>query len=261
MPASLLLLVAAWERPTVRGLRRAPAVLALVVALTVAQPFGVVASKQEGDAPRPPPRPEPSPLSPAQSNGDDVHVARLFGLVPVLPFRFYQREKPLSGLAENTPNKTLRIRSWFWLPILTNATRVADTCSEDVLTPCWEPGYPYGKELTVYRRGGSQWATLYNPPGEGSGGCPDTRLIHLEAQRRSRVPRRAGLLGPGRGARDRGAPKAVSRNRLKSVRHPRHPTTCRVSLTDQRGDRAHQLCEVGWLRLRRTRACWRSAGR
>ena len=167
MPASLLWLVAAWERPTARGLRRAPTVLAVIVGLTVAQPFGVVASKEERASPPPPtdaPQPgAPSLPEPERSNGEDVHVARLFGLVPVLPFRFYQREIFLSGLGENAPNETLRIRSWFWLPVLTNATEVAEACSGDVFTPCWRPGQ---QTLTVFREGGTQWATIDNPPGE-----------------------------------------------------------------------------------------------
>ena len=134
---------------------------ALVLALTVAQPFGVVASKDAG-APMPPTEAE-------QANGDSVHVARLFGLLPVVPFRLYQREIFLSGLGENAPNKTLRARSWFWLPALTNATQVAETCSDDVLTPCWEPGE---QDLTVFREGATTWATIDNPPGRDPSRAP-----------------------------------------------------------------------------------------
>ena len=145
---------------------------ALVLALTVAQPFGVVASKEAG-APRPPTEAE-------QANGDSVHVARLFGLLPAVPFRLYQREIFLSGLGENAPNKTLRARSWFWLPALTNATQVAETCSDDVLTPCWEPGE---QDLTVFREGGAQWVTIDNPPGRDSGPAqiPDSFTWKLSA--------------------------------------------------------------------------------
>lgn len=178
MPASLIWLVAAWERPTARGLRRAPTVLAVVVGLTVAQPFGVIASKED-DAPRPPTPAPPNQLDPPQTNGEDVHVARLFGVVPVLPFRFYQRQIFLSGLAENTPNETLRVRSWFWLPVLTNATEVTETCSNDVFTPCWNGG----QNLTVFREGGAQWATIDNSAGRGSSqpDLPDSFTWKLSA--------------------------------------------------------------------------------
>ena len=163
MPASLLWLIAAWERPTGRGHRTAPTLLALVVALTVAQPFGVIASKEDA-APRPPVY---------AGNGHSVHVARVLG-IPLLPFRLYSRSSVSFG--ENTPKATLRARSWFWLPALTNATQIAETCSSDVFTPCWDPepgsGNP-GNDLTVFRKGGKQWVTIENPAGrEERGPCP-----------------------------------------------------------------------------------------
>jgi len=170
VPASILWLVAAWRDPKSRGLR-APTVLALILALTVAQPFGVVASKEAG-------APPPTEAGP---NGESVHVARLFGFLPVLPFRLYQREIFLSGLGENAPNETLRARSWFWLPLLTNATQVAETCSDDVLTPCWKPGYSSEQNLTVLREGGTHLATIDNPPGRGEAQIPDSFTWKLRA--------------------------------------------------------------------------------
>ncbi len=166
MPASLLWLIAAWKRPTGRGHRTAPTVLALVVGLTVAQPFGVIASKKDA-APRPPVY---------AGNGHSVHVARVFG-IPLLRFRLYSREVFWPG--ENTTTATLRARSWFWLPALTNATQIAETCSNDVLDPCWDPepgSGTSGSDLTVFRDGGKQWVTIDNPDGRQQekerGPCP-----------------------------------------------------------------------------------------
>ncbi len=136
--------------------------LALILALTVAQPFGVIASREKA-APRPPPDAE---------NGDSVHFARVFG-IPALPFRLYSRPNLLQ--AENAPWATLRARSWLWLPALTNASRIAETCSSDVLTPCWKPERGWGRgqtDLTVFQDGGKQWATIDNPLGRGSGPAP-----------------------------------------------------------------------------------------
>lgn len=147
-------------------------VLALAVALTVAQPFGVVASKEKA-APRPPPN---------AANGHSIHVARVFG-IPVLPFRLYSRSVFWPG--ENTPTANLRARSWFWLPALTNATQIAETCS-DSLTPCWNPepgsGHPQN-DLTVFRNGGKQWVTIDNPAGKNSGPAriPDSFSWELRA--------------------------------------------------------------------------------
>ncbi len=168
MPASLLWLVAAWERPTARGLRTAPAVLALVVALTVAQPFDVIASKEE--APPQPPK--------DAERGESVHVARVLG-IRVLPFRLYNRDKFWPG--ENTPTETIRARAGFWLPVLTNASEIAETCSTDVQTPCWNPRS--GQNLVVFRDGGKQWATIDNPPGSGPGpaSIPDSFTWKLSA--------------------------------------------------------------------------------
>lgn len=149
-----------------RGHRSAPTLLALVVALTVAQPFGVIASKEDS-APQPPVY---------AGNGHSVHVARVFG-IPLLPFRLYSRGVFWSG--ENAPTATLRARSWFWLPVLTHASEIAETCSSDVLTPCWDPepglGHPRA-DLTVFRDGDKQWVTIDNPGGrqevEERGPCP-----------------------------------------------------------------------------------------
>ena len=150
VPVSLWWLVRARLAPTAKRTRRA-VVLALVVGLTVAQPFGTVAVPQD--------RLPPTGARPLQPRS--VHVARLFGVLPVLPFSLYPRKDLYSG--ENAPSATLRARSWFWLPVLTNSTNIKDMCSPSVDIPCWEPNdvkaYGNPRVLKVYESDGV-WVVL-----------------------------------------------------------------------------------------------------
>jgi hypothetical protein len=155
VPLSLVWLLLAWRRPNPERLRRA-SILALVLALTIAQPFGLVAEKSG-----------PPPASAEQRDPAAIHVAYLFGVVPVEPFALYSRDDLLSGLAENVTSATLRARSWFWGPFLTNSTKVGDICNQsDVFDPpCWQPDRSqsgYAHTLSLSEDGGNYWATLHN---------------------------------------------------------------------------------------------------
>jgi len=156
VPVSIvwLIVVATEPRP---GRWRAPAALAFVLGLTVAQPLGIVATEQPGEPRR----------ATAQEHADSegVHVARLFGVIPVLPFKLYRRDVFLAG--ENTPTKTMRARSWLWLPILSNATEVTEMCA-DVFIPCWHDAYLSGgvkevpRTMSVVRDDGAHWVVVDN---------------------------------------------------------------------------------------------------
>lgn len=146
VPVSIVWLLLACVSPSRRRAHRSIA-LALVLAFTVAQPFGIVADTQ----PAPPP-------GARAVDATSVHVARLFGFLPVLPFVPYHEDYVWSG--ENRPTAALKARSWFWVPILVNATTIKDICSNDVFTPCWGPGH--SDVLTLTEHGGRYYATLVN---------------------------------------------------------------------------------------------------
>jgi hypothetical protein len=151
---SLVWLLVAVLRPTPRDFRCAFR-LSVLLAVTVAQPLGVVASRQS--------QLPPADAKPVSTEG--IHVARLFGVVPLLPFALYDRENPIE--LEHKAS-TLRARSWLWLPVLTNSTDITRMCdSEDVVTyPCWESSadrttFYNANNLRVVTKDGEIWATLY----------------------------------------------------------------------------------------------------
>lgn len=137
-----------------RVTRAAP--LSLLLALTVAQPFGIVAERRTA-----------LPPQAKRIDAGGLHVARLFGL-PVAPFALYYREDLDNGFTENQSTATVRARSWLWLPLLKNATEVAELC-KDAFSPCWRPDLPLGAEsdyantLEVFAADGAHWARIENP--------------------------------------------------------------------------------------------------
>src|SRR4051812_40964563 len=91
--ASVSWLVVAMRR---RTRLRGPVALCLFTALTVAQPFGVVAS------------PDDAPRRGGAVSAEDVHlIGGPAGLR--IPFAVYHREDALGGLAENTTHASLRV--------------------------------------------------------------------------------------------------------------------------------------------------------
>ena len=170
VPVSLWWLAVAWLAPAAKRTRRA-VVLALIVGLTVAQPFGIVAVRQN----RLPPT--DARLLPSRS----VHVARLFGVIPLLPFELYPRTN--CWTLENRPSATLRARSWFWLPVLTNSTDVKDMCSNSKFDPCCESADANAsrrKALSVDERDGV-WVVLRNMyPVASNIGVPQFYVWKLE---------------------------------------------------------------------------------
>ncbi len=156
VPVSLLGLVWAMLRRSRRA-RRWSVPLALGLAVTVAQPFGIVANRVAG----PPPG--------AKFVGStDVHVARIGGVVPILPFVLY-REDILGPVGDQSPTARLKARSWLWLPILTNATRIHDICASDVTVPCWSAATSrtsiFGTGVSLEEKAGRFYVTLYAPLG------------------------------------------------------------------------------------------------
>jgi hypothetical protein len=147
----LIWLCIAAGRARRRSLLRAT-VPAALLAVTVAQPFGVVARKTS-----------PPTAAPAVDHPTHVHIVHAAG-IPIAPFRLYPREDLLAGWAENTTSSTLRARSWLWLPVLTNSTRVAGMCDNSTLRPCW--GGTYDDRLVMLRKGRSYWVMFATRNGE-----------------------------------------------------------------------------------------------
>jgi hypothetical protein len=142
---SLIWLCIAAGRARRRGLLGAT-VLAAVLAVTVAQPFGVVAR-----------RASPPTGATTVDHPTHVHIVHAAG-IPIAPFRLYARGDLLAGWAENSPTATVRARSWLWLPVLTNSAQVASMCDNSDLTPCWDD--EFGDRLVALRKGGSYWVTF-----------------------------------------------------------------------------------------------------
>jgi hypothetical protein len=155
VPATLLGLAMAIFKRRPRLLRRV-SVLSVVVGLTVAQPFGVIASKQHG-LPR---------TSTVRVKPTAVHVIAVGGL-PLAPFRLYPGGTLSGILKENAPTSTLRARSWLWLPVLTNATTITGMCGTDDTRPCWDPDDPaHRNTLILMRAGHTYWVTIARSLGE-----------------------------------------------------------------------------------------------
>lgn len=146
IPVSLILLVTALYKE--KGRRRA-VIVTLITGLTVAQPFGIV-SHAEQSVP---------PASAESVDPKTVHAARVLG-VPVLPFKLYTRTNLLHELQETTTSETLRARSWFWGPFLTNSTEIADTCGGSPTPPC---AGTLDRKLRMLSDDGDYWITVANP--------------------------------------------------------------------------------------------------
>jgi hypothetical protein len=158
---TLAVSVRALRRPSRRRALTAT-LLAAVCGMTVAQPFGI--TTDELDAPA-----DDLPIIAEHTDGPPtgVHTMWVAGVLPV-PVVLYQRGDVLAGLSENTPTKSLRARSWLWPGVLTNASEVAATCSNDIFTPC-----PGGAVVTrLHRDGHHLVVTITNPYAEGHD--PDT---------------------------------------------------------------------------------------
>jgi hypothetical protein len=117
--------------------------LAAVVAVTVAQPFGVVASRASGI-----PKGATTVKHPAH-----VHILRL-GVVPIEPFKLYKRQE---FYLDDPPPDTLRARSWAWLPLLVNSSKLADICGYGN-PPCWDD--QEGQHLVVLRKDHHYWVAF-----------------------------------------------------------------------------------------------------
>lgn len=126
-----------------------------MLALTVAQPFGLIAHEQTA---------APAGARPVHG-ATSVHVARVLGL-PILPFVVYRWDY-LMATELDSPSAALRARSWFWLPILTSSTYVAQMCEGGAYDPCWDPSHPSaGQQLTVLSAGGHYYVKLTFPGGQ-----------------------------------------------------------------------------------------------
>lgn len=146
---SLYALVAACIARSRRWARRAT-IAAVVTAITVAQPFGVVATREHGAV----------PPAATRSSPEGVHTLRAFGFLPV-PYVLYSRDRVWKS--DTGPHSDARARSWLWAPVLTNASAVAGTCASDAFVPCWGKSGYGSKSLQIADDGGETWAVFSNP--------------------------------------------------------------------------------------------------
>lgn len=152
VPFSVVWLAAAVVQ---RGRRATgPLVLAAVLALTIAQPFGLKAV----------------PLSSSglvsggvvREDAAAVHSVKLLG-VPVFGFKPYTRDlwNPNGGDGGEPPT-ALKVRTWVWPGILWSSTKVEELCGNKV-QPCWDPDDdPAGtrSRLQLLRSGDGDWRYL-----------------------------------------------------------------------------------------------------
>jgi hypothetical protein len=151
VPASVLYLARAVFRPNREQAFRA-LTLAGIVALTVAQPFGVEAepiSREEFEAGDPQP-----------AKAEAIHSVEVLG-IPVVGFRPYRRE--VIGLlpSDVADPKWLKLRSWVWPGVLTNGAKVTDMCASSDQA-CWAPegegGFEDGSSRSLrLARAGDEW--------------------------------------------------------------------------------------------------------
>ncbi len=100
-----------------RGRTLRAGVLALLVGLTVAQPFGVKAKRIDPDG---------------GGRAEAVDAWHRLGA-----WRFQAYRRPIVGLNENGPSHWLKVRSSLLVPgLLTNGAKVARLCGQDG-EPCW----------------------------------------------------------------------------------------------------------------------------
>jgi len=128
--------------------------LAVVLALTVAQPFGIVAKRVSGP-----------PVGTKAVGETSIHIARIAGVVPILPFVLY-RQNILGPIGDQSPTAMLKARSWFWLPVLTNSTAIKGICSNDVTVPCWggseDSVSGQSNTISLREKDGRYYITLYS---------------------------------------------------------------------------------------------------
>jgi hypothetical protein len=149
MLASIPAFTAAWLSPSRRWLRVGTAAV-VVFALTLAEPFGVVARRQAD-----PPPADAELVSPTQA-----HTTRL-GPLPVR-FQLYHRHNILTWF--NTPDAKLWARAWIPPGLLTNSHTISDLCGDT--GPCWDPNDPPDLPrgtLLLYRKGHAYWAVVATP--------------------------------------------------------------------------------------------------
>jgi hypothetical protein len=146
---SVLWLVILWLGHD-RDKLRAVLVFSLVLAVTITQPFGLVAHRHAA-----------LPANARRVGTTSVHVASVLG-IPAIPFAVYSRNDLDEGDQQATASA--RVRSWFWLPLLTNGTFVTDMCSSTVGTPCWDPTYPpEANNLQLFDADGRYYVRLFKP--------------------------------------------------------------------------------------------------
>jgi hypothetical protein len=134
-----------------RGRAIRAAVLAIFLALTVAQPFGV----------------KGVPITPAEYRAGDpqpadaeaVHSVDLLG-IPLFGFRPYTREIFYVNGESGYPTSWLKLRSWLWPGLLTNATKLEKLCGA-TFDPCWVPA-----DQVQYGRDRSENLQLVNADGQ-----------------------------------------------------------------------------------------------
>jgi hypothetical protein len=147
--ASLAYLVVAALRGG-RGRSVRALVLAGVVAVTVAQPFGVravpITARQFAAA-------EPTPHAQA-THSIDVLGLPLFGFVP------YTRDIVSVQGETGDPTQWLKVRSWLWPGLLTNASKITRLCGPTSQL-CWTPedsAVGAGRSSNLHlARAGDQW--------------------------------------------------------------------------------------------------------
>ena len=136
-----------------------------IIGITLAQPFGLVARDQGASLP---------PAGARPVGATSVHATH-FGPLPIR-FRLYHRTSILRWF--NTPDATLRARSWMPPGLLTNSARVAQLCAPD--GPCWAPhdnpkGLIHGElpgdyadTLLLFKQGPTYWAVITRPHPDGA---------------------------------------------------------------------------------------------
>jgi len=150
VPAAVGLLALAAVRPKRVRPRRA-LIAAIVVGATLAQPFGVRATPLE--------RQQFYEPGMRRVDAQAVHSIDVLG-VPIVGFRPYTRPIFYINGESGYPTHWLKVRTWVWPVLLTNATKLVRLCGV-ISDPCWKPtgeqGYGRSEDLQLWRTREGEW--------------------------------------------------------------------------------------------------------
>lgn len=144
-----------WAHAGRRRSRRWATLVCVGLAVTVAQPFGIHATRISAEQ-------FGSPRQAERRSAHQPHTLAVLG-VPLFGFRLYVRDYIRLGVEESgSATGELKVRSWLWPVLMTNAEAIDPMC-EGAAAPCWNGRQSTAQNLQLYRAG-DRWRVLILRP-------------------------------------------------------------------------------------------------